>query len=134
MIQKSQIVRWLRKLGRDVDLDHPTGAINDLIRWSQEESGEFWHELMKDLGVVWSTPYEKVLDASKGPEWADWFQGGGESDDGLSSTGIEALIVERADAKAAREARVRCTGYDRPGIVYRVTEARGGAGPGGAPS
>ena len=102
MIQKSQIVRWLRKLGRDVDLDHPAGAINDLIRWSQEESGEFWHELMKDLGVVWSTPYEKVLDTSKGPEWADWFQGGGESDDGLSSTGIEALIVERADAKKAK--------------------------------
>jgi cysteinyl-tRNA synthetase len=33
---------------------------------------------------------------------ADWFQGGGESDDGLSSTGIEALIVERADAKTAK--------------------------------
>ncbi len=33
---------------------------------------------------------------------ADWFQGGGESDDGLSSTGIEALIVERADAKKAK--------------------------------
>jgi len=30
--------------------------------------------------------------------------------------------------KAAREARVRCTGYDRPGIVFRVTEVLAEAG------
>ena len=76
VIQKSQIVRWLRELGHNVDLDQPASAVNDLIRWSQEESADFWHELMEDLGIVWSTPYENVLDTSRGPEWADWFQGG----------------------------------------------------------
>ena len=37
-------------------------------------------------------------------------------------------IAASGAAKAAREARVRCTGYDRPGIVYRVTEVLADAG------
>lgn len=113
MIQKSQIVRWLRKLGRDVDLDHPAGAINDLIRWSQEESGEFWHELMKDLGVVWSTPYEKVLDTSKGPEWADWFQGGKTN---IALNCVDLPATESPD-------RLALVGEEEDGTVNRWTFA-----------
>lgn len=75
-IDKSQIVRWMGELGRTVDSGNPHPAVTELIRWSQEEPSEFWDALMKDLGVVWSTPYERVLDDSRGAAWTDWFVGG----------------------------------------------------------
>jgi len=32
--------------------------------------------VVRDLGIPFPTPYERVLDASDGPEWARWFIGG----------------------------------------------------------
>ena len=31
---------------------------------------------MRDLDIEFSTPYERVIDMSRGPEWATWFVGG----------------------------------------------------------
>ena len=31
---------------------------------------------MREMRVEWFTPYEHVLDASRGPEWTQWFTGG----------------------------------------------------------
>ncbi|HCW45809.1 MAG TPA: hypothetical protein DGU45_10920, partial [Planctomycetes bacterium] len=76
IVDTSNIVRWMRDLGHEVDAENPTVAVNNFIRWSQESSADFWDALMLDLGVVWTQGYEQTLDLSKGPEWADWFVGG----------------------------------------------------------
>ena len=31
---------------------------------------------MREMGVEWFEPYRQVMDASRGPEWAQWFVGG----------------------------------------------------------
>ncbi len=76
VIERSQLARWMEVLGMPLDPQQPEVTVSQLIEWSQNEPEAFWDALMKDLGVVWSTPYEQVLDLSKGPEWADWFVGG----------------------------------------------------------
>jgi acetyl-CoA synthetase len=36
----------------------------------------FWPLVLRDLGLEWSAPYDRVLDASRGAAWARWFPGG----------------------------------------------------------
>ena len=75
-VNQTQIVRWMRELGRSVDVENPRSAVSELLDWSCQEPAAFWDAVMKDLGVVWSTPYEQILETSRGVEWADWFVGG----------------------------------------------------------
>ena len=46
------------------------------LRFSREDPERFWDEMMREMDVDWSTPYSRVLDASNGPAWAEWFVGG----------------------------------------------------------
>src|SRR5437899_2491765 len=36
----------------------------------------FWDALVKDLGIIWSTPYREVMDTSPGIPLTRWFPGG----------------------------------------------------------
>lgn len=36
----------------------------------------FWDALVKELGIIWSTPYEQVMDTSPGIPLTRWFPGG----------------------------------------------------------
>src|SRR4029077_2868787 len=36
----------------------------------------YWDAVVRDLGVRWSRPYDRVLDGSRGVEWPTWFPGG----------------------------------------------------------
>jgi acetyl-CoA synthetase len=36
----------------------------------------FWDALVKDLGIIWSTPYAQVMDTSPGVHLTRWFPGG----------------------------------------------------------
>ena len=36
----------------------------------------FWPLCVDDLGIEFSTPWNAVLDSSRGPEWTTWFVGG----------------------------------------------------------
>src|SRR5438067_2159830 len=47
-----------------------------LYRWSVEDLEGFWRAVDHDLGLVWQTPYERVLDASRGIPWTTWWPGG----------------------------------------------------------
>jgi acetyl-CoA synthetase len=31
---------------------------------------------MREMNVEWFKPYRQVMNASRGPEWAQWFVGG----------------------------------------------------------
>ena len=51
-------------------------AREEFLRFSREEPGRFWDEIMREMRVDWFRPYDRVLDDSRGPEWCQWFAGG----------------------------------------------------------
>jgi acetyl-CoA synthetase len=48
----------------------------ELLRRSCAEPDWFWPLVIDDVGVEFARPWESVLDDSRGPEWATWFNGG----------------------------------------------------------
>ncbi len=67
-IEATNVWRFMRRLGFD--------ALEPFLRFSREHSERFWDELLREMGVEWFEPYRQVLDATRGPEWAQWFLGG----------------------------------------------------------
>jgi acetyl-CoA synthetase len=55
---------------------HGVGSIEELRRRSVEDMEWFWDAVVKDIPIEFSTPYERVLDASEGVPWSKWFVGG----------------------------------------------------------
>jgi acetyl-CoA synthetase len=53
---------------------HPDYA--SFLRWSQTDLEGFWRATERDLGLVWSKPYERVLDTGGGIPWTTWWTGG----------------------------------------------------------
>src|SRR5437016_7365890 len=52
------------------------GDFASLYRWSVEDLDGFWRAVDRDLGLVWRSPYERVLDSSRGLPWTTWWIGG----------------------------------------------------------
>ena len=48
----------------------------ELCRKATVEPRWFWDAMVKDLGIVWSTPYHEVMDTSEGIAFTRWFAGG----------------------------------------------------------
>ena len=67
-VEQANVVRLWRTLGCE--------SYHELHRVSIEEPERFWPALIDDLGLEFSTPWERVLDDSAGIEWAKWFVGG----------------------------------------------------------
>jgi acetyl-CoA synthetase len=63
------------------------------------EPGWFWGAVSDELSLVWSRPYESVLDLTDGPQWPRWFGGGRMN---YVSTAIDRHLATRADAVALR--------------------------------
>jgi acetyl-CoA synthetase len=55
---------------------HGIESIGELRRRSVEDIAWYWDAAVKDLGIEFSTPYERVLDDSRGIPWTTWFLGG----------------------------------------------------------
>ena len=83
---------------------HGFGSFDDLLARSIEDPAWFWGEAATFLDIPFSTPYEQVLDTSKGIAWATWFTGG--------KTNLAAACVDRwAEATPDGQA-VRWEGED----------------------
>jgi acetyl-CoA synthetase len=67
-IEQANVTRLLRRAG--------SASYAELQRRSWEEPDWFWALCVDDLGIEFSQPWERVLDDSRGPEWATWFTGG----------------------------------------------------------
>jgi acetyl-CoA synthetase len=67
-IERANLTRLQRRLGCD--------SYAELHRVSIEEPERFWTTVVDDLGIEFSTPWERVLDDSAGIEWPRWFVGG----------------------------------------------------------
>ncbi len=67
-IERANVTRLMRS--------HGIEDYRELVARSQDDIEWFWDAVVKDLGIDFSTPYDKVLDDSKGPQWSRWFVGG----------------------------------------------------------
>jgi acetyl-CoA synthetase len=67
-VESTNVWRFMKRLG--------FSGREEFLRYSRENSEQFWDEIMREMRVEWFTPYEQVLDASRGPEWTQWFLGG----------------------------------------------------------
>jgi acetyl-CoA synthetase len=67
-LERANLTRLMRRFGVE--------RYAELHRISIEEPERFWPELVDDLGLEFSHPWERVLDTSRGIEWATWFVGG----------------------------------------------------------
>lgn len=55
---------------------HGIGSLSELRRRSVADTGWFWGEALRDMGVEWFHPYDRVKDDSRGFPWTRWFIGG----------------------------------------------------------
>src|SRR5437868_14642841 len=55
---------------------HRCASYPELCQKATREPRWYWDALVKDLGIVWSTPYHEVMDASAGIPLTRWFPGG----------------------------------------------------------
>ena len=103
-IERTNVWRHMRRLGiadREAYLRHST-----------EKLEEFWGDLPAELNVEWMRPFERVLDTSKGVEWATWFNGG--------QLNITANTLDRhARGPAAR--RVAVVSESEDGVRREIT-------------
>jgi acetyl-CoA synthetase len=67
-VERANVTRLIRRLG--------CADFHELQRLSVQDPERFWPEVVDDLGIEFSTPWERVLDTSRGIEWAEWFVGG----------------------------------------------------------
>ena len=67
-LERANLTRLMGRLGVE--------RYRDLHRISIEEPERFWPEVIDDLGLVFSKPWERVVDTARGNEWATWFVGG----------------------------------------------------------
>jgi acetyl-CoA synthetase len=55
---------------------HGLASLAALQRRSVEDPEWYWDAVARDLGLVWTRPYRRVLDVSRGLPWPRWFEGG----------------------------------------------------------
>jgi acetyl-CoA synthetase len=68
VVERANVTRLLRRAG--------AASYDELLRRSQAEPEWFWPLVVEDLDIGFSRPWDRVVDESRGPEWATWFVGG----------------------------------------------------------
>ncbi|MCL4402872.1 MAG: AMP-binding protein, partial [Acidobacteria bacterium] len=64
-VERTNVMRLMRRLGFT--------SREAFLRYSTEHLEEFWGTMAREAGIAWFEPYQRVLDESRGPEWARWF-------------------------------------------------------------
>ena len=65
---RTRLARFMR--------EHGLSSLEALQRRSVEDLEWYWDAVSRDLGWLWSAPYERVVDLSRGIQWPRWFPGG----------------------------------------------------------
>jgi acetyl-CoA synthetase len=68
VVERANVTRLMRRHGID--------SYAELVRRSQDEPEWFWPAAIDDMGLEFATPFERVFDDARGPEWTTWFTGG----------------------------------------------------------
>ena len=90
VLEHSNVVRLMRRHGID--------DYWELVRRAQDDPEWFWPAAVDDMGLEFSQPWTRVVDTSRGPEWATWFVGGKLN---LAWNCVHRWAERRADATAA---------------------------------
>jgi acetyl-CoA synthetase len=67
-VERANVTRLMRA--------HGIAREEELIARSVADIAWFWDAVVRDLGLGFLRPYDRVLDTSDGIEWATWFGGG----------------------------------------------------------
>ena len=67
-VERANVTRFMRA--------HGIGTEEELLARSVADVAWFWDAVVRDLGLEFTAPYERVLDDSRGIEWSTWFGGG----------------------------------------------------------
>ena len=67
-IERARITKLMRA--------HGITSLDELQRRSVADPEWYWDAVVRDLGIRWSHPYTRVLDASRGVAWPAWFPDG----------------------------------------------------------
>jgi len=78
---------------------HGFESFDELLARSIDDPAWFWGAAAEFLGIPFSTPYEQVLDVSKGIPWAQWFTGGQTN---LAAACVDRWVQTSPDAEAIR--------------------------------
>ena len=55
---------------------HGLDSVEALAARAVDDPDWFWGAVCEELGIVWTRPYDDVLDLDRGIEWPSWFTGG----------------------------------------------------------
>ena len=55
---------------------HGLASLEALQHRSVEDISWYWDAISQELGWLWFTPYQQVIDTSRGIQWPRWFIGG----------------------------------------------------------
>jgi len=102
-IEQTNVWRLMRKLGF-TDRE-------EFLRYSRENPDLFWDQMVREAGIEWFHPYDRVLDSSRGVEWSQWFLGG--------KLNIAANCLDRHAASG----QIACIGEGEDGKTRTVTFA-----------
>ncbi len=100
-VENTNVWRMMRRLG--------FADREAFLFFSRENPVRFWDEMMREMRVEWFEPYRQVVDASRGPEWTEWFTGG--------RTNIALNCLDRW----ANSGRLACIQESESGRVRSVT-------------
>jgi acetyl-CoA synthetase len=106
--ERANVTRFMRA--------HAIDTYDELVRRSVADIAWFWDAVVVDLDIEWLSPYEQVLDASRGPEWATWFVGG--------KTNLAHQCVDRWADRTPESTAVRWEGEDGETRVWTYRELR----------
>ena len=117
--------------------DHGIAGYDELMRRSTTDVGWFWDATIRQLGVVFDRPYDRIVDVSRGVEWPQWCVGGRMNIvksllhrwQGTPTAGKPAIIAEHEDAPAERITYADL--FSRVNIAAGALRSRG-IGPGDA--
>jgi acetyl-CoA synthetase len=79
--------------------DHGIDGWDGLVARAAADPAWFWGAVCDELGIVWTRPYDAVLDLGDGPEWPRWFPGGRMN---YVTSAVERYLPERAEQVALR--------------------------------
>jgi acetyl-CoA synthetase len=68
VVRRSRLRRFMDAQG--------VSDLPELVRRSTEDLEWFWDATVKDIGLSFHRPYDRVVDLSEGIEWARWWPGG----------------------------------------------------------
>src|SRR5947209_7678030 len=66
-IQRSRLRAFMQTQG--------IATFNELLNHAARSPEWFWAAAVRDLDIQFYTPYEKVMDTSRGWQWTTWFTG-----------------------------------------------------------